>query len=110
MAASGSALSRRVSEVVGVALFAVALIWLIALATYDPNDPVWFFSTGTHDIPANFAGRVGAFLSELSFQIDRLRVVPDSRVHRHCRLALLLVPDRGCHLHQAVRRGDALRL
>ena len=69
MAASGSALSRRVSEVVGVALFAAALIWLIALATYDPNDPVWFFSTGTHDVPANFAGRVGAFLSELSYQV-----------------------------------------
>ena len=69
MAASGSALSRRVSEVVGVALFAVALIWLIALATYDPNDPVWFFSTGTHEVPANFAGRVGAFLGELSFQV-----------------------------------------
>ncbi len=69
MAASGSALSRRVSEVVGVALFAAALIWLIALATYDPNDPVWFFSTGTHDVPANFAGRVGAFLAELSYQI-----------------------------------------
>jgi len=69
VAASGSALSRRVSEVVGVALFAVALIWLIALATYDPSDPVWFFSTGTHDVPGNFAGRIGAFLSELSFQI-----------------------------------------
>ncbi len=69
MAKSGSALSRRVSEVVGVALFAVALIWLVALATYDPNDPVWFFSTGTHDVPANFAGRVGAFLGELSFQV-----------------------------------------
>jgi S-DNA-T family DNA segregation ATPase FtsK/SpoIIIE len=69
LAASGSALSRRLSEVVGVALFAVALIWLIALATYDPNDPVWFFSTGTHDVPANFAGRVGAFIGELSYQI-----------------------------------------
>jgi len=69
VAASGSALSRRVSEVVGVALFAVTLIWLIALATYDPNDPVWFFSTGTSDVPANFAGRVGAFLGELSFQL-----------------------------------------
>jgi DNA segregation ATPase FtsK/SpoIIIE, S-DNA-T family len=64
-----TALSRRVSEVVGVTLFAAALIWLIALSTYDPNDPVWFFSTGTHDVPANFAGRVGAFLGELSFQI-----------------------------------------
>ena len=64
-----TALSRRVSEVVGVTLFAAALIWLIALSTYDPNDPVWFFSTGTHDVPGNFAGRVGAFLGELSFQI-----------------------------------------
>jgi DNA segregation ATPase FtsK/SpoIIIE, S-DNA-T family len=62
-------LSRRVSEVVGVALFASALIWLIALATYDPSDPVWFFSTGTQEVPANFAGRVGAFLSELSYQV-----------------------------------------
>jgi S-DNA-T family DNA segregation ATPase FtsK/SpoIIIE len=69
VATSGSALSRRVSEVVGVVLFAAGLIWLIALATYDANDPVWFFSTGTHDVPANFAGRVGAFLSELSYQI-----------------------------------------
>ncbi len=69
MAASGSALSRRVSEVVGVALFVATLIWLIALATYDPNDPVWFFSTGPHEVPANFAGRIGAFLGELSFQL-----------------------------------------
>ena len=68
MAKSDSTLSRRVSEVVGVALFAAALIWLIALATHDANDSVWFFSTGTNEIPANFAGRVGAFLSELSFQ------------------------------------------
>jgi S-DNA-T family DNA segregation ATPase FtsK/SpoIIIE len=50
-------------------MFGVALIWLVALATYDPNDPVWFFSTGTHDVPSNFAGRVGAFLGELSFQV-----------------------------------------
>jgi S-DNA-T family DNA segregation ATPase FtsK/SpoIIIE len=58
-----------VREFVGVALFAAALIWIIALATYDPNDPVWFFSTGLHGAPANFAGRVGAFLAELSFQL-----------------------------------------
>jgi DNA segregation ATPase FtsK/SpoIIIE, S-DNA-T family len=63
-----SALSRRVSEIAGVALFACALIWLIALASYDPSDPVWFFSTGT-EAPANFVGRVGAFIAELSFQI-----------------------------------------
>jgi len=64
-----SKLSRRVHEFVGVALFAVALIWLIALATYDPRDPVWFFTAGTGGPPANFIGRVGAFLAELSFQL-----------------------------------------
>jgi S-DNA-T family DNA segregation ATPase FtsK/SpoIIIE len=62
-------LSRRISEFVGVALFALALIWLISLVTYDPTDPVWFFTTGASHPPANFVGRVGAFLSELSFQL-----------------------------------------
>ncbi|MCC7417514.1 MAG: DNA translocase FtsK [Acidobacteria bacterium] len=66
---SGSTVSRRVSEFAGVALFAAAIIWIIALATYQPSDPVWFFSTGTQATPANFAGRVGAFLAELSFQL-----------------------------------------
>ena len=65
----GSTVSRRVSEFVGVALFAAALIWIISLASYEPADPVWFFSTGAHAAPANFAGRVGAFLAELSFQL-----------------------------------------
>ena len=62
-------LSRRASEFLGVALFGVALVWLIALATYDPADAVWFFNTGDQSPPANFVGQVGAFLSELSFQV-----------------------------------------
>ncbi len=66
---AGSTVSRRVSEFFGVALFAAALIWLISLATYEPTDPVWFFSAGSTAQPANFAGRVGAFLAELSFQL-----------------------------------------
>jgi DNA segregation ATPase FtsK/SpoIIIE, S-DNA-T family len=66
---SESTLSRRISEFVGVALFALALIWLISLVTHDPTDPVWFFTTGASHPPANFVGRVGAFLSELSFQL-----------------------------------------
>ncbi len=65
----GSTVSRRASEFIGVALFAAALIWIIALATYEPSDPVWFFSAGLNAAPANFAGRVGAFLAELSFQL-----------------------------------------
>src|ERR1041384_3553515 len=64
-----STLSRRISEFLGVALFALALIWLIALVTYEPTDPVWFFTTGALHPPANFVGRVGAFLAELSFQL-----------------------------------------
>ena len=66
---TGSTVSRRLSEFCGVALFASALIWLIALATYSPSDPVWFFSTAAAQPPANFIGRVGAFLAELSFQL-----------------------------------------
>jgi S-DNA-T family DNA segregation ATPase FtsK/SpoIIIE len=65
----GSTVSRRASEFIGVALFAAAMIWLVALATYDPSDPAWFFNVGQHTDPTNFAGRVGAFLAELSFQL-----------------------------------------
>jgi S-DNA-T family DNA segregation ATPase FtsK/SpoIIIE len=64
-----STLSRRLSEFLGVALFAAALIWLISLVSHDSGDPVWFFTTGTSHAPVNFVGRVGAFLSELSFQL-----------------------------------------
>jgi S-DNA-T family DNA segregation ATPase FtsK/SpoIIIE len=64
-----STLSRRISEFAGVALFACALIWLIALVTHEPTDPVWFFTTDALHPPANFVGRVGAFLSELSLQL-----------------------------------------
>ena len=57
------------SEIVGVALFALSLLWLIALVSYSTSDPVWFFNTGSDVAPANFAGRVGAFLAELSYQL-----------------------------------------
>ena len=69
MAGSASNVSRRVREFVGVALFAASLIWIVALASYEPTDPVWLFSTGSHAVPLNFAGRVGAFLAEVSFQL-----------------------------------------
>jgi S-DNA-T family DNA segregation ATPase FtsK/SpoIIIE len=50
-------------------MFGLALIWVVALASYAPSDPVWFFNAGPEIAPANFAGRVGAFLSELSIQM-----------------------------------------
>ena len=64
-----SFISRRVSEFVGVALFACALICLISLASYSASDPVWFFNTGSGTPPANFAGQVGAFVAELLYQL-----------------------------------------
>ena len=69
MVVKASTLSRRASEFLGVALFAVALIWIIALASYSANDPAWFFSAGLDQAPENFAGRVGSFVAEVSFQI-----------------------------------------
>jgi S-DNA-T family DNA segregation ATPase FtsK/SpoIIIE len=65
---TASALSRRLSEIVGFSCFCAALLWLVALASYNPTDPVWFFNAGAPEPPQNFAGRVGAFLAELSFQ------------------------------------------
>jgi S-DNA-T family DNA segregation ATPase FtsK/SpoIIIE len=57
------------SEFVGVALFAAALLWVVALASYEPADPTWFFKVGAVGATTNFAGRVGAFLAELTFQL-----------------------------------------
>ena len=64
-----STLSRRLSEFAGVVFFALALMWFIALVSYDPADPVWYFSSGADAAPSNFVGRVGAFIAELSFQL-----------------------------------------
>jgi DNA segregation ATPase FtsK/SpoIIIE, S-DNA-T family len=69
VAAPGTFLSRRLSEFIGVALFALALFLIVALATYSATDPVWFFNTGGDGPPTNFAGRVGAFMAELSYQL-----------------------------------------
>jgi DNA segregation ATPase FtsK/SpoIIIE, S-DNA-T family len=66
---AGSFVSRRVSEFTGVAFFALALMWLISLASYNPADPVWFFTIGSDGPPVNFGGQVGAFLAELSYQL-----------------------------------------
>ena len=64
-----STLSRRASEFAGVALFGASLVWLIALATYEPTDPVWFVTSDAPQPPANFVGLVGAFVAEVSYQL-----------------------------------------
>ena len=62
-------ISRRLSEFLGVVFFAGALLWVVALASHNPSDPVWFFNTGADGPPLNFAGHVGAFMAELSYQL-----------------------------------------
>ena len=65
-----SPLSRRVSEFVGVALFAAALIWLISLASYSASDPVWFFNTGVGPGAGELRrARSARSSAELSYQV-----------------------------------------
>jgi S-DNA-T family DNA segregation ATPase FtsK/SpoIIIE len=64
-----SALSRRLSELAGIALFGAALLWLVALVTWSPSDPAWFFSSGSGARTENFAGPFGAFAAEASYQL-----------------------------------------
>ncbi len=64
-----SAVSRRLSEVTGVALFGAALLCLVALITYDPGDPAWFFHSASTAATSNFAGPTGAFIAEAFFQL-----------------------------------------
>jgi S-DNA-T family DNA segregation ATPase FtsK/SpoIIIE len=66
---AGNARSRRVSEFIGVGLFAATLFWFIALVSYSTSDPAWFFNTGADGPPLNLAGRFGAFIAELSYQL-----------------------------------------
>ena len=66
---SASVMSRRASEALGVALFFSALLWFVALASYTPGDPAWFFYAGPPKQAANFAGTFGAFIAESSFQL-----------------------------------------
>ncbi len=60
---------RRISEFAGVVLFAGALLWVLALVTQTPTDPVWFFNDVEATEVENFAGRFGAFLATISLQL-----------------------------------------
>jgi hypothetical protein len=62
-----------VREFAGVVLFAAALIWIVALATYDPERSGVVFQHRSPWRAGAFAGRVGAFLAELSFQLVSTR-------------------------------------
>jgi S-DNA-T family DNA segregation ATPase FtsK/SpoIIIE len=55
----------RGAELLGLVAFAVALMLLIALATFDPRDPAPFFKAGVEGPARNFIGPFGAFLAEM---------------------------------------------
>jgi S-DNA-T family DNA segregation ATPase FtsK/SpoIIIE len=57
--------SNRGTELLGLVAFALALMLLIALATFDPRDPAPFFRAGAEGAARNFIGPFGAFLAEL---------------------------------------------
>ncbi|MGD8897288.1 MAG: DNA translocase FtsK 4TM domain-containing protein [Acidobacteriota bacterium] len=57
--------SKRGAELLGLVAFALALMLLIALATFDPRDPAPFFKAGGEGFSRNFIGPFGAFLAEL---------------------------------------------
>ena len=57
--------SHRGAELLGLVSFALALMLLIALATFDPRDPAPFFRAGAEGDARNFIGPFGAFLAEL---------------------------------------------
>ena len=57
--------STRGAELLGLVAFAVPLMLLIALATFDPRDPAPFFKAGVDGPARNFIGPFGAFLAEM---------------------------------------------
>ncbi len=59
---------RMIREARLYALVAVVIYLLIALWTYSPNDPGWFHS-GFGDTVANAGGRVGAWVSDVFFNL-----------------------------------------
>ena len=65
MATTVESRSMRGAELLGLVAFALALMLLIALATFDPRDPAPFFKAGVEGPARNFIGPFGAFLAEM---------------------------------------------
>ena len=63
--ASAAAKNTKTAEFLGLVSFALSLMVLISVATYNPGDPVPFFKAGASGPVRNFIGPIGAFLAEL---------------------------------------------
>lgn len=62
---------RRISssEILGILLIFLSVFLLISLISYDSHDPSWAAVSSSNTEVHNYAGRVGASLSETLFQI-----------------------------------------
>ncbi|MBX2880292.1 MAG: DNA translocase FtsK 4TM domain-containing protein [Granulosicoccus sp.] len=65
---SGNHVNRLFREVGGIVCFFAALIVLLALASFDVNDPGWS-QTGNGDDVRNSVGRAGAWFADISFYL-----------------------------------------
>jgi S-DNA-T family DNA segregation ATPase FtsK/SpoIIIE len=61
-----SAASRFSSELFLLLAFVVLVVWVVALLTYSVHDPAWSTS-GNGDALRNRAGRVGAWIADMSY-------------------------------------------
>jgi S-DNA-T family DNA segregation ATPase FtsK/SpoIIIE len=57
--------STQTAEFLGLCFFALSLLILISLGTYNPTDPARFFKVGSGAPTRNFIGPLGAFFAEL---------------------------------------------
>jgi DNA segregation ATPase FtsK/SpoIIIE, S-DNA-T family len=62
---ASTARNTKTAEFLGLVSFALSLMVLISVATYNPADPVPFFKAGASGPVRNFIGPIGAFLAEL---------------------------------------------
>ncbi|HVG39375.1 MAG TPA: DNA translocase FtsK 4TM domain-containing protein, partial [Pyrinomonadaceae bacterium] len=65
-AAAGNRNSRR-HEIIAIALFAVAALFALSLASYHPNDASWNAAGGA-EVRRNLVGAIGANVSSALFQ------------------------------------------
>ena len=57
---------KRLIEIFGIIIIVLSILLLIALTTYNPNDPNFVFHADTQI--SNFLGFKGSFVADLFFQ------------------------------------------
>ncbi|MDT8992342.1 DNA translocase FtsK 4TM domain-containing protein [Curvibacter sp. APW13] len=68
-----SAASRFSSELMLLVAFILLVVWVVALLTYSVNDPAWSTS-GNGDALHNRAGRLGAWVADMSYFVSGFSV------------------------------------